>query len=760
MVNTRTQALDLHARGMFADAERAYRDILANENDDGVREAFGQLAMQTGRFDLAIQLFGEVLKSKPSASIHSWMGHAFAASSRFDEAARSYESARSLAPTDELTHMNLGNLMRAVGQWRQAVECYDMAIRLSPRLTDAHLARGDTLWQNGEPQRALEGYESLLQFEPRAQAALIRKAAVLSSLQRWSEALKSIDIAISLNGDFWQAHELRGQTLMHAGLLEDAHRSFGRAIELSPTVASNYVHRGRAAQALGRGADALKDLDHALSLDPRCFDAALSRAGVLIDLGRVDQVLDQLDRLRVVFPEQSQSIELQRAHALLAMNRFQEARVCYDRSIAANPSIPEAYIGRARALLWQGQFLDALADCDGALALAPRRKAGLAVRGLVLRQLKRLEEGIADLETAVSLPPEEYHTQFDLGCLHLSLGHYEVGWELYEHRPSLRRLHTAGSRASRWDGRQSLTGKTLLIFEDQGMGDTIHFSRFALLAVECGAQVTLSVRSGLRSLMQTLDPRITVVEANADGALNPAALTTFDFHCAVSSLPRAFAVRLGNVFAPKSYLAAEAARLARWHRVVGTESFRIGVCWQGAAAQFKVGEGLRPSEVPRTASVFDRSFPLSALQPLAALSGVRLISLQKGDGLDQLKTLPAGMAVETLGDEFDAGPQKLLDAAAVICQTDLVITCDTSIAHLAGALGRPAWVALQYVPDWRWLLDNSSSPWYPSLRLFRQGANREWGDVFAEMRDSLSAGDLRLESSQNRREDRGFFGYG
>jgi hypothetical protein len=253
-----------------------------------------------------------------------------------------------------------------------------------------------------------------------------------------------------------------------------------------------------------------------------------------------------------------------------------------------------------------------------------------------------------------------------------------------------------------------------------------------------GARVILNVRPGLCRLMRALDPQILVIEAAADGGLIEAVATpAFDYYCLISSLPRAFGVRLGSIYAPTRYLMADEARVALWRHRLGTRGLTIGICWQGTTASFKLGRGRYESAVTRELSSFDRGFPLRALQPLATLPNVRLISLQKFEGLDQLATLPAGMRVETLEGDFDEGPHRLLDAAAVISELDLVVTCDTAIAHLAGALGRPTWVALQYVPDWRWMLEGEASPWYPTLRLFRQGADRRWDSVFADMRDCL-----------------------
>jgi hypothetical protein len=187
------------------------------------------------------------------------------------------------------------------------------------------------------------------------------------------------------------------------------------------------------------------------------------------------------------------------------------------------------------------------------------------------------------------------------------------------------------------------------------------------------------------------------------------------------SLPLAFRTELATIPDRVPYLATEGDRVERWSQVIGHDEFRIGVCWQGSTTKADVG----------------RSFPIARFGGVARLPGVRLISLHKGAGEDQLASLPEGMTVETLGADFDAGPDAFLDTAAAMQCCDLVITSDTAIAHLAGALARPVWVALKRVPDWRWMLDRIDSPWYPTMRLFRQQTAGDWPGVFAEIEREL-----------------------
>jgi hypothetical protein len=261
-----------------------------------------------------------------------------------------------------------------------------------------------------------------------------------------------------------------------------------------------------------------------------------------------------------------------------------------------------------------------------------------------------------------------------------------------------------------WRG-ESLDGRSILVYGEQGLGDIIQFARYVPVLAGKGAETGFYVTAKLVRILESLPGRVRVLPSlGAD--------RNFDYQCPLMSLPYRLGAEAANIPATP-YLSADPQRSARWGAAIGTGGFKIGVSWHG--------NPIAP----------ERSFPLAELYPLSQIPRVRLISLQKNQGLEQLASLPAGMAVETLGEDFDAGPDAFLDTAAVMEHLDLVVTCDTAIAHLAGALARPVWVALKYVPDWRWMLERSDSPWYPGMRLFRQGEPGGWSALFEGMTAEL-----------------------
>lgn len=269
-----------------------------------------------------------------------------------------------------------------------------------------------------------------------------------------------------------------------------------------------------------------------------------------------------------------------------------------------------------------------------------------------------------------------------------------------------------------WTGEEDLTGRTLYAFPELYQGDLIQFCRYVRMAERRGARVILSAPVQMHRLLRSLSPTLELI----DESCQP---DHFDYQCALMSLPLAFGVTLESLPGETAYLAAEPERIARWRSQIGSYGLKVGVVWQGSTL---------PYAIP-----LQRSYPLSMLEGLGRLPDVRLISLQKHGGLDQLASLPPGMTVETLGDDFDPGPDAFVDTAAAIAACDLVVTMDTSVAHLAGALGARTWVALPYVADWRWLDGRPDCPWYPNTRLFRQTVRGDWTGVFTTMESALTA---------------------
>jgi len=385
--------------------------------------------------------------------------------------------------------------------------------------------------------------------------------------------------------------------------------------------------------------------------------------------------------------------------------------------IEIKPDYADAYNNRGVVLKELMRVDEALGSYDRAIEIKPDYAEAYYNRGNALKELKRLEEAIASYDRAIEIKPD-YADAFWNKALSLLLnGDLIRGWEVYEWRWKVD-SHTSLNRnfpQPLWLGFKDIAGKTILLHAEQGLGDTIQFCRYAKLVKSKGAKVVLEVPKALLGLLSGLEGVDEFVEKGK-------ALPVFDYHCPLMSLPLAFKTALESIPNKIPYIQSNISNQNKWQERIGGAGFKVAICWQGST-KGKVDVG--------------RSFPVSLFERLAKIDGVRLISLQKNEGVEQLKSLPVGMSVETLPDDFDSGENAFLDSAAVMRCVDLVITSDTALTHLAGALGVKTWLPLKYVPDWRWMLDRSDSPWYPNHRLFRQKTSDDWIGVFKEMETEL-----------------------
>jgi Tfp pilus assembly protein PilF len=477
------------------------------------------------------------------------------------------------------------------------------------------------------------------------------------------------------------ALNLLSVVLVSMGRFEEAEPYIAKAVALDGRSESSFYNYGIILKKLGRPAEALAQFDRALAINPRNVKAWSNRGSCLNDLEQYGRALADFDRAIALNPRYFEA-HYNKGNALSALDRPESACAAFDAALAINPASPEAHNNRAMAL----------------------------------QELGRIDEAMTGYDKAIALKPGYVDGYWNRSLLYLFTGDFEKGWRDYEWRNLREQTRPRVLPKRLWTGGEPISGKTLLVHAEQGLGDTIHFCRYVRLACDAGARVIFAPQKRLQALMRTLGGRFEIAEADDE-------TPEFDFHCPLLSLPRAFGTTLETIPGETPYLAAQPDRVARWAERIGGHGFKIGVCWQGRVGAADVG----------------RSFPLAQFFEILRIPQVRLISLQKGEGLSQVKDLPAGMRLETLGDAFDSENDAFLDSAAVMKSCDLVISADTSVAHLAGALAVPTWVALKRAPDWRWMLERADSPWYPTMQLFRQSVRGDWGGVFADMKTALQS---------------------
>lgn len=670
------KAFALHRKGDLAGAERLYLALLQAAPDQfDALHLLGVLHAQTGRLERAAELLAAAVRARP------------------DEAAARF---------------NLGSTLRRLRRTAEALACFDEAIARDAGYADAHFGRANALGELGRPADALAGYDRVIALKPDHADALARRATTLQALGRPAEALGSLDRAMALKGNRAELFRLRGMLLADLQRPHEALQSYDQAVALDPRDVESFSNRGNLLRDLGRLDEALASHDRAVAARPDHAELLSNRGATLAALRRFGEALDDYDRALSIRPDFA-AAHANRGAALREMQRLDEALASYDRAIALAPGLAAAHDNRGVVLRHLDRLDDSLASHDAAVALEPGNAEAHSNRGVTLQELQRLDEALASYDRALTLGSGEGEGGWNKAQLVLLRGDYGRGWPLYEQRRRKPEFPSVGDPGvPLWRDGMPLAGKAVLVHWEQGLGDTLQFCRYLPLLAARAGRVVFAPQRPLVSLMRGLGADIGIVDPEDPPP-------PCDLRLPLLSLPLA----LGTTTIPAKvpYLRAAQDRVERWRRRLAGDGLRVGVCWQGNRSAIDRG----------------RSFPMAELAVLSRVQGVRLVSLQKGDGATQLADLPAGMRIETLGEDFDSGPDAFLDSAAVLTLCDLVVTSDTAMAHLAGALGVTAWVALKAVPDWRWQLGRRDSPWYPTLRLFRQTTRGAWGPVFDEM---------------------------
>ena len=445
---------------------------------------------------------------------------------------------------------------------------------------------------------------------------------------------------------------------------------------------------------------------------PGEVEALNSRGLVLRHLKRYPEALASFDRALAAAPSHPELLR-NRGQLLRLMGRLDEALAQLDRAVSMHPNDADMHNSRALALLDLQRHEAALSDLDRALAISPGHAHAAINRGKVLLEMKRFDEAMASWQRVGEREPALADARIAEAACRLLTGDFRRGWELYEARWEVEpgKSHKPNFSQPLWRG-EDLSGKTILLHSEQGYGDTIQFCRYAPLVAARGGRVVLRVLRPLHDLLTSL-AGVSQLVVHGDP------LPDFDVYCPLGSLPRIFGTGLAAVPADVPYLSAPAEARAKWAERFGAKGpLRVGINWGGNPAYIRDAH---------------RSIGLAPLLPLLQVPGVELFSLQKGlrPGDDDL--LRGHPQIIRLDDEHDT----FGDTAAVIASLDLTISSDTAFAHLAGALGKAVWVPLNHLPDWRWMLDREDSPWYPTMRLFRQPAPGDWGDVVQRMRAAL-----------------------
>jgi tetratricopeptide (TPR) repeat protein len=542
-------------------------------------------------------------------------------------------------------------------------------------------------------------------------AQSLNEAMALQRQGRLREAEKIYTRVLKAAPDHFDALNMLGIVKAQLGRMGEAHRLLSAAVRINPREPGAWANLGQVLHALKRNQEAAECLDKARALAPDDVGILNQHANALLSLGRREEALEEFRLVLARVPQHAEArVNSGIAHA--ALGSPEQAVAEFDSALLIAPGHLPAHYNRGLALHDLGRYAAALDALERVVASVPDHANAWLGRGRALAALNRLHEAMASYGKAGAIRKEDPDVHFSEAMALLALGDYRRGFEKYEARWRRIGMPAQKSRGRPlWLGEYPLARKTVLLHAEQGFGDTIQFARYVPLLTATGAKVVLEVQSELKALMARLEGGAQIV---GRGETPP----PFDVHCPLGSLPLALRTEPDTVPAEIPYLSADEASLAKWTARIGALARpRIAIAWSGNSNHFNDR---------------NRSIPFAQLAPLFSVPA-RFVSIQRDVRSEDADKLASEARVTHVGGEL----ANFTDTAAAIALADLVISADTAVAHLAGAMGRPLWVLIPFQPDWRWTLDGETSPWYPTARLFRQSSLGDWDGVIARVAAEL-----------------------
>jgi tetratricopeptide (TPR) repeat protein len=684
-IDARKDASGGSLAGSMTEVALGYQRVLeVNPRHPEALMGISLVALASGQTDAAVRMATEAVDAAPGSCL-AWvtLGQTFKAAGRNDEAERAYGHAILLDRANALAHMGLGELMIATGRPQEAIREYELALRQKPALVSIHLGLGHAWACLGRNERALQCYQQTLALRPRLPEAEFAAGFALARMGRLKEAEIRYRRALLARPDFAAAWMNLGNLLREQGSEAYAEAALLRAVELRPELIAGWLNLALLRREQRKPAEAEAFLKKALEQNPKNVDTLVAWC-------------------------QFRAAERDLNGAWLWL--------C--RAMTHNAKHAEAVNMLGILLHTEGSFEEAIEAFKQAEALGSR--AATSNRGNSLLDMGRDGEALRAHETAVERDPNAAGAAYNLALTRLRLGDWERGWPGYEARWHFREVHRNPRvfPQPRWLG-EPLDGRRILLHAEQGLGDTIQFCRYAALVAARGGMPILQVQAPVERLMRSLT---LVRSGQAEVAVLGKRPPAFDVECPVMSLPAAFRTTVETVPWPGAYLAADPLLVAEKRQRYPTTGLglRVGLSWAGNAS-YKADKL--------------RSMKLKVLLPLLRTQGVHWISLQKGDAAKQFAALPGDVLVLD-GSSADID---LAETAALVATLDLVITTDTCIAHLAGAMGKPVWILLPYLADWRWIQRVELTPWYPTVRLLRQTSPGDWIGVQERVIAGLAA---------------------
>ncbi len=591
--------------------------------------------------------------------------------------------AATLNPLAEGILVNLGIVLMSRRQFGQAAASFQRALQLKPGNAEIHIHLGNAYFSEGQLAEAADCYRQAVRLSPNHAEAHINLGNALMNLKQFDDAIACYREALRLKPGHPHALNNLGNAFMGQGKLNEAVATFRQALTIDPANAKAHYNLGLVLKEQGSMTQAAACFQQAVRCQPSHADA--------------------LNNLGIILREQGQ---------------LAQAIECYRNALHITPDNADVLNNLGNVLKDQGKFEEALACFAQALRLHPNFADALNNLGLAFKDQGWFHEAGQAFQNAIAAEPGHHLALWNRCLLNLLHGDFAAGWPDHEQRWFQQGVVPRTFKEPRWDG-SPLHGKTILVFAEMGLGDTIHFLRFLPAVKQLGGTVVLECQPALVNLFAGYPGADVIVAAGMP-------LPAFDVHIPLLSLPSLFGTTLDTIPNDNLYLRADPQRIEKWRHTLFswepklTAAINIGIAWHAN---------------PKHTGFNHKSFPLKCFEPLSQVPNIRLVSLQVGPETRQLGQ--TRFPVTDLGSHFD--PDSLEDLAGAMMSLDLIVTVDTGVAHLAGAMGIPVWVALPFVACWRWLREREDSPWYPTMRLFRQRQLNDWDDVFERIAAALPA---------------------
>jgi len=633
---------------------------------------------QQGNYKEAELIYKNILNYSPkNFDALQLLGALYAQNGKFIMAIDALEKALKIKSNNPTTYFNHGNSLAAIGRFEEANISYMRAIEISPSHSEYYYNNGVALQEINRNDQAIENYESAIKISPKYAEAHLNCGIALQREGRIEKSIIYYENAIKIRPNWVQAHTNCGNAWMALRQYEEALSCYENAIDIQPNNVEAIARRGDAQNHLGRNDEALLSYALAIEIDPANAEV-FSNCGVLMQrMGNTGEAITFFERAIEITSGYPQA-HSNRGNALKELNLFEEALSSYDKAIQLNPEYVEAY-------------------CN---------------RGNVMLELNRVNEALISYDRAIGIDPDFNEAKWGKAFIFLLQGKYDKGWILYEsrwNRESMQRYKTRFDQPV-WKGDKDIHGKSILLYAEQGLGDTIQFFRYTKLVKALGAKVIIEVPKALLELLRENEYFDFIIEKGKP-------LPFFDFHCALMSLPLIFNTRLNTIPGAGKYLFSNLQKSKLWSDRLGTKTKpRVGLVWSTST--------VNESSIYRNIKLEDL---ISNLPDCYEYICLQREVIEKEEEI--LKNSKIRNFTQNIND--------FSDTAALCEMMDIVLSIDTSVAHLAGALGKLTWVLLPFAPDWRWLLERRDSPWYNSMRLYRQEAPMQWQMVLDRVKIDL-----------------------